>query len=73
MKYVLILYICTLSPQPYCEQDQVINQEFSTYYDCITKGYIHSYKHLIEMYDKDEIEEKTLAIKFLCKDISTGV
>jgi hypothetical protein len=46
MKYILILYICTLSPQPYCEQDQIVNRKFSNYYDCITVGYLNSYRHL---------------------------
>ena len=68
MKYLLILYICTL-PQPYCEQTQVINQEFATYYDCITKGYLHSYNYLTTMYDVDDINNKKLAIKFSCKEM----
>mgnify|MGYP005996718707 FL=1 len=72
MKYVLFLYICTLNPQPYCTQDQVINEKFETYYDCITKGYLYSYRHLTEMYDKDEIEQDKLAIKFQCRDMSTA-
>ena len=70
MKYILILYICTLA-NPYCEQDQVINEQFDTYYDCITKGYIHSYNFLTTMYDKKDIIEQKLAIKFACKDMST--
>ena len=71
MKYVLILYICTLSPNPYCQQEQIINQEYKTYYDCVTKGYLHSYNHLTKMYDEDEITKNKLAIKFQCKDLST--
>ena len=71
MKYVLFLYICTISPQPYCTQDQVINRQFNNYYECITNGYLHSYNHLTQMYDKDEIIEKKLAVKFLCRDMST--
>ena len=70
MKYILILYICTLA-NPYCEQDQVINEQFDTYYDCITKGYIHSYNFLTTMYDKEDIIEQRLAIKFACKDMGT--
>jgi len=68
VKYLLILYICTL-PQPYCEQTQVINQEFATYYDCITKGYLHSYNYLTTMYDVDDINNNKLAIKFSCKEM----
>jgi len=70
MKYLLILYICSI-PQPYCEQTQVINEKFATYYDCITKGYLHSYNYLSSMYEIDEINEQKLAIKFQCKDMST--
>jgi hypothetical protein len=71
MKYILILYICTLSPQPYCEQDQIVNRKFSNYYDCITVGYLNSYRHLTEMYDRDEVIKNKLAIKFQCKKIGT--
>lgn len=73
MKYVLILYICTISSQPYCQQDQIINEKFTNYYDCITKGYLYSYNHLTKMYDKDEVEQEKLAVKFHCKDMGTGI
>ena len=62
-----------LSPQPYCQQDQVINEKFENYYDCITKGYLYSYRHLTEMYDKDEVEENKMAIKFQCRDFTKGI
>lgn len=70
MKYLLILYICTIS-QPNCQQDQIINEQFDNYYDCITKGYLHSYSFLTQMYNKDDIIEQKLAIKFACREMST--
>jgi len=68
VKYLLVLYICTLA-NPYCEQDQVINEQFDTYYDCITKGYLHSYNYLTTMYDVDDVNNNKLAIKFSCKEM----
>lgn len=71
MKYILILYICTMSTQPHCEQDQIVNRKFTNYYDCITVGYLNSYLHLTKMYDRDEVIKNKLAIKFECKKIGT--
>jgi len=70
VKYVLILYLCSFATEPKCFQEQIISQEFSNYYDCITQGYMHSYSHL-KMFDPDEVNEKRLAIRFACKDFST--
>ena len=70
MKYVLILYLCSFATEPKCFQDQVINQKFTNYYDCITQGYMHSYNHL-KMLDVDEINQQRLAIRFQCVDMST--
>lgn len=68
MKYILILYICAMT-QPTCKQQQIINEKFETYYDCVTKGYLHSYSYLTQMYDKYDIIEQKLAIKFACRDM----
>ena len=70
MKYILILYLCSFVTQPKCFQEQVISQEFTDYHECITQGYMHSYSHL-KMIDPDEINEKKLAIKFACIEMST--
>ena len=70
MKYILILYLCSFAAQPKCFQEQVVNQNFNNYYDCITQGYIHSHNYL-KMFDPDEVTQQKLAIKFNCKDMST--
>ena len=73
MKYLLILYICTInntSALYTCSQDQVVNEKFENYYECITKGYLHSYSYLTTMYPEDAIENNKLAIKFQCKEIT---
>ena len=55
IKYVLILHLCTYFAEPVCTSEKIMPYEYSSYHDCITQGYIHSYKDLMNM-DKN-IEE----------------
>ena len=68
IKYVLILHLCTYFGQAVCTSQKILPYEFTSYHDCITQGYIHSYKELMEM-DKDKIEQDKLAIRFQCRQI----
>ena len=71
MKKILLLSIlCFIVCSHTQGQTQVINEQFANYYDCITKGYLHSYNYLTSMYDIDDITNNKLAIKFACKDMS---
>ena len=68
IKYVLILHLCTYFSQVTCTSQKIIPVEYFTYHDCITQGYIHSYKELMLM-DKNKVEEEKIAIKFECKEL----
>ena len=68
IKYVLILHLCTYFGQAVCTSQKILPYEFTSYHDCITQGYIHSYKELMNM-DKTEVENKKLAIRFQCKQV----
>ena len=68
IKYVLILHLCTYFGQIECASQKILPYEFKSYHDCITQGYMHSYKELMSM-DKIEVENKKLAIRFQCKQV----
>ena len=42
--------------------------EYTSYHDCITQGYVLSYKELMEK-DKDKIEKEKIAIRFQCRAV----
>ena len=73
MKYVLILYVCSFLNvnKPHCTDSHVMPLEFNKYSDCIMQGYISAHNTLKTLYS-DRLEDEKLAIRFLCKDITTN-
>ena len=77
MKYILILYICTMTTGT-CPSSTVSGYQFDTHYDCVEAGYKLAYNryknlHELEELDKDYIEEKKIVVKFECRDIRVNV
>ena len=68
IKYVLILHLCSFISQPICTSQTVVAVEYKQFHDCITQGYIHAYKGMMEM-DKAKIEKEKLAIRFECRGV----
>jgi len=73
MKYILILYICTMTSGT-CPSSSVSGYQFDTHYDCVEAGYklaYNNYKNLedLEEFEKDYIEENKIVVKFECRDI----
>jgi hypothetical protein len=67
MKFVLILYVCSMTSGQ-CPGSSYMPYEFNSHYDCVLAGYELSYKNLKEL-DKDLVNKERLAIKFECKPI----
>ena len=66
IKFVLILHLCsTLSGE--CLDSQYVS-EHDEYYTCLKYGYAQAYVSLDSL-DKEEINNKKLAVKFECKEI----
>ena len=66
IKFFLILHLCsTLSGE--CLDSQYV-AEFNDHYTCVKNGYAQSYISL-DTLDKEEINNKKLAVKFECKEI----
>ena len=73
MKYILILYICTMTTGT-CPSSTVSGYQFDTHYDCVEAGYklaYNNYKNLedLEEFEKNYIEENKIVVKFECRDI----
>ena len=66
-KYVLILYLCSLTAQQ-CDSGMITAYEFNDHYDCAVAGYDMSHKTM-QMMDRDLVNKDELAIKFECKQV----
>ena len=67
MKFVLILYICSMTSGQ-CPGSSYMPYEFNSHLDCALAGYQLSYKNLKE-FDKDLVNKERLAIKFECRQV----
>ena len=75
MKYLLILYMCSLNTAQ-CPSSSVSGYQFNSHYDCINAGYAIAQKtfrnlHELEEWDSEYINQNKIVIKFECKEIGT--
>ena len=73
MKYILVLYMCSMATGQ-CPNSQIAGYQFNTHYDCVIAGYgvaQATYKNLsdYEEYQRDVLEKNKIVIKFECKQI----
>ena len=71
MKYVLIVYICSLINQS-CSESLIINSDFNQHKDCAMAGYDVASRMLKDL-DDDLVNENKLAIKFECRELKTQI
>ena len=76
MKYLLILYMCSMNTGQ-CTSSSVSGYQFISHYDCVNAGYAvaqKTYRNLKELpeWDKPQFEEEKIVIKFECKEIKTN-
>ena len=74
MKFVLILYLCSMINSE-CNQTIIPGYEFASHSDCVFAGYgfaQKTFKNLEETEDleKEYIEQEKLVIKFECKGLN---
>ena len=74
MKYVLILYMCSMVSGE-CPSSNVSGYQFNNHYDCVVGGYKQAYNAFrsleeMEELEKDYIEQEKLVIKFECKGLN---
>ena len=73
MKYILVLYMCSMNTGQ-CPSSSVSGYQFTSHYDCVNAGYAiaqKTYRNLkeFEEYDQDYINQNKIVVKFECKEI----
>ena len=71
MKYLLILYICSMNTND-CPSSTISGYQYNNHYDCVLSGYKlahNSFLNLkeLEEFEKSYIEDKKIVVKFECK------
>ena len=77
MKYLLILYMCSVNTGQ-CPTSTVSGYQFSSHYDCVNAGYAvaqSTFRNLeeLEEYSKDYIEQSKIVVKFECREIGAKI
>ena len=74
MKFILVLYLCSMITGK-CVSPQMPGYQFETHYDCAIAGYALSQESLKLLsqdeyyYGLDRINEERLAIRFECREL----
>ena len=73
MKYVLILYMCSMVSGE-CPSSTISGYQFKNHYNCVVFGYKEAYNSFrslekMEEFEKNYIEQQKLVIKFECKEL----
>ena len=73
MKYLLILYMCSMATGQ-CPSSSVSGYQFNSHYDCVNAGYAiaqKTYRQLneYEEWDIARINNEKIVIKFECKPL----
>ena len=73
MKYILILYMCSMSTGQ-CPTNTISGYQFESHYDCVNAGYAiaqSTFRNLeeLEEYNRDYIDQSKIVVKFECKEI----
>lgn len=73
MKYILVLYMCSMLSNS-CPSSSIAGYQFQNFHDCVDAGYAiaqSTFRNLEEMeeYSRDYIEQSKIVIKFECREI----
>lgn len=73
MKYLLILYMCSMNTGQ-CPSSTISGYQFNSHYDCVNAGYAiaqKTYRQLneYEEWDIARINNEKIVIKFECKPL----
>ena len=76
MKYILILYMCSMSTGQ-CPNSSISGYQFNSHYDCVNAGYAIAQKTFrnlkeYEEFPRETIEKDKIVIKFECKGLSNA-
>ena len=73
MKFILVLYLCSMLNGK-CIEPQIPGYQFESHYDCALAGYAMSQQSLKmlsedEYYGLERINKEKLAIRFECREL----
>ena len=73
MKYILVLYMCSMINNT-CPSNTISGYQFNTHYDCVNSGYAiaqQTFRNLKELpeWDIPDFEKQKIVIKFDCKEV----
>jgi len=76
MKYILVLYMCSMSTGQ-CPTNTISGYQFASHYDCVNAGYAiaqKTYRNLSELeeWDIDHINKNKIVVKFECREIKVN-
>ena len=73
MKYILILYMCSMVTGE-CPSSTVSGYQFESHYQCVDAGYgvsQQTFRNLedLEEWNREYVEQEKIAIRFECKEL----
>lgn len=73
MKYILILYMCSMVTGE-CPSSTISGYQFESHYQCVDAGYgvsQQTFRNLedLEEWSREYIEQEKIAIRFECKEL----
>ena len=76
MKYLLILYMCSMNTNQ-CTSSSVSGYQFNSHYDCVNAGYAiaqKTFRNLKELkeWDIPDFEKEKIVVKFECKELKAN-
>ena len=77
MKYVLVLYMCSMLSGK-CPSSTFAGYQFTNHYDCVNAGYgvaQKTFQNLAELeeWDTNHINENKVVVKFECREVGAKV
>ena len=75
MKYILVLYMCSMLSNS-CPNSTIAGYQFTNHYDCVNAGYAVAQKTFrnleeLEEWDQTYINKNKIVIKFECRQINS--
>ena len=73
MKYILILYMCSMVTGE-CPSSTISGYQFESHYQCVDAGYgvsQQTFRNLedLEEWNREYVEKEKIAIRFECKEL----
>ena len=77
MKYILVLYMCSMLSNT-CPSSTIAGYQFTNHYDCVNAGYAvaqNTFRNLeeLEEYSRDYVEQSKIVVKFECREIGAKI